>query len=83
MVNGIIQKRGVAPEHLLISTFTQKAARELLTRLSNRLLEIGSRINLNTLAIGILHSVCLELLAQAVSQLRVDVQARGKRGDWH
>lgn len=60
----LIQERGIAPEHLLISTFTQKAARELLTRLSNRLLEIGSRINPNALAIGTLHSVCLELLEE-------------------
>lgn len=60
----LIQVRGVTPEHLLISTFTQKAARELLTRLSNRLLAVGARINPNALYTGTLHAVCLDLLEE-------------------
>ena len=40
-------KKGVEPEAIMVGTFTEKAAKELITRISNRLLEDGIRVNLN------------------------------------
>lgn len=58
----LITRRGVAPESLLVVTFTDKAARELTTRISNRLTELDIRFNLNEMYLGTFHSICLRLL---------------------
>jgi DNA helicase-2/ATP-dependent DNA helicase PcrA len=58
----LIQEKGVKPEQLLILTFTEKAAAELTTRISNRLSGLGLRINLNEMYLGTFHSVCLRWL---------------------
>lgn len=58
----LISHKGVAPESLLVVTFTDKAARELTTRISNRLAELGIRFNLNEMYLGTFHSICLRLL---------------------
>ncbi|WP_163014226.1 UvrD-helicase domain-containing protein, partial [Pseudomonas viridiflava] len=54
--------KGVAPESLLVVTFTDKAARELTTRISNRLTELGIQFNLNEMYLGTFHSICLRIL---------------------
>ena len=43
----LITQKGVAPESLFVVTFTDKAARELTTRISNRLAELNIQFNLN------------------------------------
>ena len=43
----LITHKAVKPENLLVVTFTDKAAQELTTRISNRLNQIGIRFNLN------------------------------------
>ncbi|MDN7914782.1 ATP-dependent helicase [Burkholderia cepacia] len=58
----LITHKGVAPESLLVVTFTDKAARELTTRISNRLSEVGIQFNLNEMYLGTFHSICLRLL---------------------
>jgi DNA helicase-2/ATP-dependent DNA helicase PcrA len=58
----LITHKGVAPESLIVVTFTDKAARELTTRISNRLSELGIKFNLNELYLGTFHSICLRLL---------------------
>lgn len=58
----LIQNHGASPESLLVVTFTDKAARELTTRVSNRLLELGISFNLNEMYLGTFHSICLRLL---------------------
>jgi len=60
----LITQKGVAPESLLVVTFTDKAARELTTRISSRLSELGIRFNLNEMYLGTFHSVCLRLLEE-------------------
>lgn len=60
----LITQKGVAPESLLVVTFTDKAARELTTRISNRLSELGIRFNLNEMYLGTFHSICLRLLEE-------------------
>jgi DNA helicase-2/ATP-dependent DNA helicase PcrA len=58
----LITQKGVAPESLFVVTFTDKAARELTTRISNRLAELNIQFNLNEMYIGTFHSICLRLL---------------------
>ena len=55
---------GVAPEQIMVSTFTEKAAKELITRISNFLLRQGIRVNLNEMYIGTLHSLFLRFLEE-------------------
>lgn len=58
----LITQKGVAPESLFVVTFTDKAARELTTRISNRLNDLGIKFNLNEMYLGTFHSICLRLL---------------------
>jgi len=60
----LITHKGVSPENLLVVTFTDKAAQELTTRISNRLHEINVRFNLNEMYLGTFHSICLRLLEE-------------------
>lgn len=60
----LIQNKGVAPENLLVVTFTDKAAQELTTRISNRLNEEGIAFNLNEMYLGTFHSICLRWLEE-------------------
>ena len=63
IVHLIIEKK-VAPESLLVVTFTDKAARELTTRISNRLAELEISFNLNEMYLGTFHSICLRVLEE-------------------
>lgn len=58
----LITQKGITPESLFVVTFTDKAARELTTRVSNRLTELGIKFNLNEMYLGTFHSICLRLL---------------------
>jgi DNA helicase-2/ATP-dependent DNA helicase PcrA len=53
---------GVDPSNILVATFTEKAASELVTRISNRLLELDLKVNLNEMWVGTLHSLFLRIL---------------------
>lgn len=58
----LITTKGISPESLFVVTFTDKAARELTTRVSNRLAELNIRFNLNEMYLGTFHSICLRIL---------------------
>ena len=58
----LIGEGGVAPENIMISTFTEKAAKELVTRISNRINDLGIKVSLNEMYIGTLHSIFLKIL---------------------
>ena len=60
----LITQNRVQPENLLVVTFTEKAAQELTTRISNRLLELDIRFNLNEMYLGTFHSICLRWLEE-------------------
>lgn len=55
---------GVKPENMMVSTFTEKAAKELVTRISDRLDEkkLGDAISLNEMYLGTMHAIFLRLL---------------------
>ena len=58
----LLTEQQVAPEQIMVVTFTDKAAQELTTRISNRLDQIGVRFNLNEMYLGTFHSICLRWL---------------------
>lgn len=58
----ILVQKNATPESIFISTFTEKAAKEIQTRISNKILEHGLKININDFYIGTLHSIFLELI---------------------
>lgn len=60
----LITRHQVAPENVLVVTFTDKAAQELATRISNRLLDLSITFNLNEMYLGTFHSICLRLLEE-------------------
>jgi DNA helicase II / ATP-dependent DNA helicase PcrA len=60
----LIEHRQVEPENILVATFTEKAANELVTRISNRLHESNIKFNLNEMYVGTIHSLCLRILEE-------------------
>ncbi len=63
IIHLVIDKK-VDPQNLLIATFTEKAAKELITRISNRLIDIGASLNINEMYVGTIHSICLRILEE-------------------
>ena len=59
----IIEKK-ILPENIMIVTFTEKAAKEIITRISNELLKYGISLNINEMYIGTFHSICLRLIKE-------------------
>jgi DNA helicase-2/ATP-dependent DNA helicase PcrA len=60
----LISVTGARPEQIMVATFTEKAARELTTRVSNRLLQAGLQVNLHEMYLGTLHSIFLRILEE-------------------
>ncbi len=61
-VVSLIEAGKATAETLLVVTFTEKAAQELTTRISNRLMSAGLSFNVNEMYIGTFHSLCLRIL---------------------
>ena len=60
----LISENRIPPERLFVSTFTEKAAAELITRISSRLDADNIVVNLNEMYIGTFHSICLRFLEE-------------------
>ena len=58
----LIQEKGVQPEQIMMATFTEKAAKELITRITNELAARNIFVNINEMYIGTFHSICLRIL---------------------
>ena len=58
----LIQECGVKPEQILMATFTEKAAKELVTRITNELAVRKIYVNVNEMYIGTFHSLCLRII---------------------
>lgn len=63
-IYNIIETKNIKPDNLFISTFTEKAAQEIMTRLSNKLIENNIDINIYDMYIGTFHSICLDILEE-------------------
>ena len=47
----LIMEKGIKPEEILMATFTEKAAKELITRISNELASHNIPVNINEMYI--------------------------------
>lgn len=68
-VTYLITEKNIDPNNILISTFTEKAAKEIITRISNRISELD--VNINEMYIGTLHSICLRILKDNLEYTRL------------
>ena len=67
----LIKEKRIKPEEIMVATFTEKAAKELVTRITNVLDTIGEQINLNDMYIGTFHSICLRIIKEHLEYTRV------------
>lgn len=67
----LIKECGVNPESIFIATFTEKAAKELITRISRELSSCGIMANVNEMFIGTFHSLCLRILKENIELTRL------------
>ena len=67
----LIEECGVKPESIFIATFTEKAAKELITRITNELSDRGIVANINEMYIGTFHSLCLRILKEHLEYTRL------------
>ena len=67
----LIVEKKVKAEEIMIATFTEKAAKEIITRISNELISLGINININEMYIGTFHSICLRILKEHLEFTRL------------
>lgn len=67
----LIQEKGVRPEEIMMATFTEKAAKELITRITNELAERNIVANINEMYIGTFHSLCLRIIKEHLEYTRI------------
>lgn len=67
----LIQECGVKPEQIMMATFTEKAAKELVTRITNELSEREIVVNINDMYIGTFHSLCLRIIKEHLEYTRL------------
>ncbi len=67
----IIQECGILPEQILMATFTDKAAKEIVTRITNELASRNISVNVNEMYVGTFHSLCLRIIKENLEYTRL------------
>lgn len=67
----IVKERRVDPDRILLSTFTEKASSELLSRVSQRLYEEQINFNVNEMYLGTIHSICSRIVDENLEFTRL------------
>lgn len=67
----LIDQHGIAPEEIFVATFTEKAAKELVTRISNEMADRGMSVNVSEMYVGTFHSLCLRFLKEHIEDTRL------------
>jgi DNA helicase-2/ATP-dependent DNA helicase PcrA len=67
----LIQECGATPEQIFITTFTEKAAKELITRITNELASRNISVNINEVYVGTFHSICLRIIKENLEFTRL------------
>ena len=67
----LIQECGISPEQILVATFTEKAAKELITRITNELAARDISTNVNEMYVGTFHSLCLRIIKEHLEYTRL------------
>lgn len=72
----LVKEKGVNPKEIMVSTFTEKAAKELITRISNELDIVGVDIDFSEMYIGTFHSICLRIIKEHLEATTVNKNYR-------
>lgn len=77
-ISYLVFEKKVSPSSIMAVTFTEKAARELLTRISDEFIatDKNCNININEMYIGTFHSICLRLLKENSTAISGSRQSR-------
>lgn len=77
-ISYLVFEKEVPPSSIMVVTFTEKAAKELVTRISDEFLSTDEncRININEMYIGTFHSVCLRILKECSEEVSGNQQSR-------
>lgn len=67
----LIQECNVQPDQIMMATFTEKAAKELVTRITNELANRDIVVNINDMYIGTFHSLCLRIIKEHLEYTRL------------
>lgn len=67
----LIQEKSIQPEQIFIATFTEKAAKELITRITNELVVRNISANVNEMYVGTFHSLCLRIIKENLEHTRL------------
>lgn len=67
----LITELHVQPEEIMVATFAEEAAKELVTRVSGELIKVGAEVNVDEMYIGTFHSICLRLLNENLEFARI------------
>ncbi len=60
----LIREKRVKPEEIMLVTYTQKASKELTTRLTDVLSKAGIEVNVREMYIGTFHHICRKILKE-------------------
>ena len=61
----LLNDMGAEPKNILLATFTEKASRELITRVSEN---IEKNINFSEMYVGTIHSICLRIIDENIEK---------------
>ena len=61
--SNMVNEYGINPENILVATFTEKAAKEIITRISYLIKDF----DLNNVYIGTFHSICLRIVRDNIA----------------
>ena len=67
----LITECGVEPGNIFLTTFTEKAAKELLTRITGELSKRDIKANVQDMYIGTFHSLCLRIIKEHLEYSRL------------
>lgn len=72
----MIRERGIKPEQIMLATFTEKASKELITRISNELARQNIPANINDMYIGTFHAICGRLIKEHLEKTGMEKNYR-------
>ncbi len=67
----MMQEKDIKPENLFLATFTEKAAKELVTRLTDEMAKRGIMANINEMYVGTFHSLCMRIPKENLEYTRL------------
>ncbi|WP_244264604.1 UvrD-helicase domain-containing protein [Fusobacterium ulcerans] len=62
----MLTEKEISPEKIMVSTFTDRASKELIGRISERIKDYDLKVNINDIYMGTLHSICLRLIDEYI-----------------